>query len=80
LFNELKLKPYISIFLSIHSKMPYSSLRVATNKANLEYMMKMKELIESCPSVNKEHDYEFGKEVLALINEKIEFIKNEELR
>lgn len=60
--------------------MPYSSERVAINKANLEYMMKMKALIESCPYVSEEHDYEFGKDVLALINEKIEFIKNEELR
>jgi len=54
--------------------------RKKMNAANLEYMMKIKELIESSPSLSEQHDYQFKKDVLALINEKIEFIKNEDLR
>ena len=54
--------------------------RKAMNAANLDYIMKIKALIESCPSVNEEYDYKFGKDVLDLINQKIEFIKHEDLR
>jgi hypothetical protein len=54
--------------------------RKAMNAANLDYMMKIKALIESCPSVNEEYDYQFGKDILHLINEKIDFIKHEDFR